>query len=186
MKVDLKPTTLLAPVPVVMVACGDMNESDIITVAWAGTVNSEPPMLSVSVRRSRHSFGLIQKRGEFTVNLVDESLLKVCDGCGVVSGRDVDKFKKFGLTKQPCEHIEAPAIAECGVSLECVVRDTVEMPTHVMFIAEIVGATADERWLENGKLRIPDSAPVAYVQNRYVATGKTIGTYGFTAQETHK
>lgn len=151
--------------------------------AWAGTVNSEPPMLSISVRRSRYSYELINKTGEFVVNLVDRSQLETLDGCGVVSGRDTDKFQKFGLTKQECEKVKAPAIAECPVSLECRVRQTVELETHVMVIAEIVGSTAREDWLEDGRLRIPDGELIAYVQNRYVQTGSSVGTYGYTAKK---
>ena len=143
MKTEIPASTLLAPVPAVMVSCGDMHTSDIVTIAWAGTVNSDPPMLSISVRRSRYSYGLIKATGEFVVNLVDAALLHTLDGCGVVSGRDVDKFEKFHLTRQKCSHVSAPAVAECPVSLECVVRETVELPSHVMFIAEIVGGVAE-------------------------------------------
>lgn len=183
MKTEIPASTLLAPVPAVMVSCGDMRTSDIVTIAWAGTVNSDPPMLSISVRRSRYSYGLIKATGEFVVNLVDAELLHTLDGCGVVSGRDVDKFEKFHLTRQKCSRVSAPAVAECPVSLECVVRETVELPSHVMFIAEIVGVTADERWMRGGRLYIPEGAPVAYVQNRYVSTGATVGSYGFTAKK---
>ena len=102
MKINVKPSTDLAPVSVVMVSCGDMEASDIVTIAWTGTVNSEPPMLSISVRPSRYSYELIRKTGEFVVNLVTKELLPVCDGCGVVSGRLVDKFDKFSLTKEAC------------------------------------------------------------------------------------
>lgn len=183
MKRNIKPSTCLAPVAAVLVSCGDMEKSDIVTIAWAGTINSEPPMLSISVRRSRYSYELINKTGEFVVNLVDRSQLETLDGCGVVSGRDTDKFQKFGLTKQECEKVKAPAIAECPVSLECRVRQTVELETHVMFIAEIVGSTAREDWLEDGRLRIPDGELIAYVQNRYVQTGSSVGTYGYTAKK---
>ena len=183
MKEQVRPSTVLAPVPAVLVSCGDENVSDIVTIAWAGTVNSEPPMLSISVRRSRYSYELICKTGEFVVNLCDASQLEVLDGCGVVSGRDVDKFNMFALTKQACEHVRAPAIAQCSVSMECVVRKTVALDTHVMFIAEIVGVTANDAWVQGGKLSIPDGALLSYIQNRYTETGKTVGTYGFTAKK---
>ncbi len=182
MKKYVRNSTDLAPVSAVLVSCGDLENSDIVTIAWAGTVNSDPPMVSISVRRSRYSYELIRKSGEFVVNLVDTSLLNVLDGCGVVSGRDVDKFQKFRLTKQPCEQVTAPAIQECPVSLECAVRHVLELKTHVMFVAEIVGVTAKEEWIEAGKLTIPDKALIAYVQNRYVSTGETLGTYGYTAK----
>lgn len=182
MKREVNVSTHLAPVPAVMVSCGDMDRSDIVTIAWAGTVNSEPPMLSISVRRSRYSYALIRESGEFVVNLVDRALLEKMDGCGVVSGRDVDKFEKFSLTRQKCAHVKAPAIAESPVSLECVVRHTLELETHVMFVAEIVGASAREEWTDAGRLRIPDGELVAYVQNRYLETAATLGTYGYTAK----
>ena len=183
MKKETAATTLLAPVPAVMVSCGTMEKSDIVTIAWAGTINSEPPMLSISVRYSRYSYELIRETGQFVVNLVTKDLLPVCDGCGTVSGRDTDKFAKFGLTKQASAHVVAPSVAECPVSIECVVRNVVELKTHAVFIAEIVGATVREDWQDGGKVRIPDGELVAYVQNRYLATGKTLGTYGYTAKK---
>ena len=125
----------------------------------------------------------IQKTNEFVVNLVDKSLLKICDGCGVVSGREVDKFKNFSLTKQKGIIVNAPSIEESPVSFECVVRNKIELPTHVMFIGEIVYATAKEEWLQNDKLVIPEDSLVAYVQNRYVATKDTLGTYGYTLKK---
>lgn len=183
MKKKVALTTGLAPVTVVLVSCGDMEKSDIVTIAWAGTVNSDPPMLSISVRRSRYSYELIKESGEFVVNLIDRDMVAVCDGCGVVSGRNVDKFKKFSLTKEPCEKIKAPAVSECPLSMECVVRERVELPTHVMFIAEIVNVRARDEWIRDGKLFMPEGQPVGYVQNRYVSTGETLGTYGYTAKK---
>lgn len=184
MKINVKLSTDLAPVSVVMVSCGDMEASDIVTIAWTGTVNSEPPMLSISVRPSRYSYELIRKTGEFVVNLVTKELLPVCDGCGVVSGRSVDKFEKFSLTKEACEKVCAPRIAESPVALECVVKNTVELGTHVMFVAEIVNVAVSEKYVsDNKRLFIPDGDLVAYVQNRYVATGKTLGTYGFSVKK---
>ena len=181
MKKTVRLTTGLMPVPVVMVSCGDMQKSDIVTIAWAGTVNSEPPMLSISVRRSRYSYSMIKESGEFVVNIVNRELLEKCDGCGTVSGRDADKFNKFLLTKEKSEKVSAPSIAESPVNLECVVKQTVEMPTHVMFIAEIVNVRVREDWVDGLTFKVPEDEVVAYVQNRYVETGKTLGTYGFTA-----
>lgn len=183
MKNNFKPTASLAPVPVVMVSCGDEDCSDIITVAWMGTVNSEPPMLSVSIRKSRYSYELIAKNGEFVVNLVTKSLAKVCDKCGVTSGRDIDKFKEFNLNKEKSEKVKAPRIAESPVSLECVVKNKIEMNTHVMFIAEIVNVAVDENYSNGVSYRIPDNELVAYVQSRYVAVGDTIGTFGFSVKK---
>lgn len=183
MKTEIRAFTYLAPVPAVLVSCGDGNVSDIVTIAWTGTINSDPPMLSISVRRTRYSYEIISKTGEFVVNLVSQDLLKVLDGCGVVSGRDTDKFEKFSLTREKCAHVSAPAIAESPVSIECVVRQKIELESHVMFLAEIVGASARADWAEGGKLHIPDGELIAYVQNRYVKTGETVGTYGFTAKK---
>ena len=182
MKKKIQASTDLAPVSVVMVSSGDMENSDIITIAWTGTINSEPPMVSVSVRRSRYSYELIEKTGEFVINLVTPELLEVCDKCGVVSGRTVDKFREFKLHKQGCGFVKAPAIEESPVGLECKVKGKVSLNTHVMFLAEIVGVTAKEEWLQSGKLVIPDGGLISYVQNRYLATGKTLGSYGFTAK----
>ena len=183
MKREIKVSTYLSPVPAVMVSCGDMAKSDIVTIAWTGTVNSEPPMVSISVRRSRYSYDLIKESGEFVVNLADRALLEKLDGCGIVSGRDADKFERFALTRQASLYVKAPSVAESPVSLECVVRHTLELETHVMFVAEIVGATAREDWVKDGWLRIPDGELVAYVQNRYLETGATLGTYGYTAKK---
>ena len=118
MKTEIRAFTHLAPVPAVLVSCGDGKVSDIVTIAWTGTINSDPPMLSISVRRTRYSYEIISKTGEFVVNLVSQDLLKVLDGCGVVSGRDTDKFEKFSLTKEKCSHISEQAIAESPVSID--------------------------------------------------------------------
>ncbi len=183
MKKSIRPSTHLAPVPVVLVSCGNGDKTDIVTVAWTGTINSEPPMLSVSLRPSRYSYSLIKESGEFVVNLVDRALLEACDGCGIVSGRDVDKFEKFSLTPAKSMKVGAPSVAESPISLECVVRQTIELGTHVLFLAEIVAATAEEKWLDGEKLHIADGELVAYVQNRYLGTGTTLGTFGFTAKK---
>ena len=182
MKKNFRATTGLAPVPVVMVSCGDMERSDIITIAWVGTVNSEPPMLSVSIRKSRLSYDLIEKSGEFVVNLVTKELLKICDGCGIVSGRDVDKFKKFLLNKEASEKVSAPRIKESPVNLECVVKQKLELGSHDVFIAEIVNVSVDEMYVEKNGYFIPENELVGYVQNRYVSTGKTLGSFGFSVK----
>jgi len=183
MKKNFRATTGLAPVPVVMVSCGDMERSDIITIAWVGTVNSEPPMLSVSIRKSRLSYDLIEKSGEFVVNLVTKELLKICDGCGIVSGRDVDKFKKFSLNKEASEKVSAPRIKESPVNLECVVNQKLELGSHDVFIAEIVNVSVDEKYVEKNGYFIPENELVGYVQNRYVSTGETLGSFGFSVKK---
>ena len=155
-----KPATMLNPVPVVMVTCADnMGKGNIITLAWAGTVNSDPPMLSVSVRKERYSYGLIKEKGQFAVNLPTRKLARATDLCGVKSGRDVDKFKLAGLTPEKASVIDVPIIKECPVSIECVVKNVFELGTHDMFLAEIVAVDVDEELLDKkGKLKLHSAA----------------------------
>ena len=141
-----KPGNMLNPVPAVMVSVTDKEgKSNIITVAWAGTVCTNPPMVSISVRPSRYSYQILEETGEFVINLTNESLVKVCDYCGVVSGRDVDKFAKTGLTPIPMEHVHAMGIDESPVNMECKITEKRELGSHTMFIAEVVGVTVDDR-----------------------------------------
>lgn len=184
MKKSLKPSTCLAPVPAVMVTCGTGESKNIITLAWVGTVNSDPPVVAVCVRYQRHSFDLIEESGEFTVNLVTEDLVRATDICGVTSGKNTDKFALAGLTAAEGQKVSCPYIAESPVSLECKVISRMDLPTHAVFYGEIVNVIADDGYVDGkGKLSLPDGALVAYVNGRYVATGKTLGTYGFTAKE---
>lgn len=183
MKKNLKPTTCLAPVPAVMVTCGSGENSNIITLAWVGTVNSEPPIVSISVRYSRHSFDLIEKSGEFTVNLVSKELVEATDKCGVKSGRDTDKFALCNLTKRAGVKVACPYIGESPASLECRVVKRVDFPTHAVFFGEIVNVIAEEVYVnEKGKLVLPDGLLAAYVNGAYVATAEKLGSYGYTAK----
>lgn len=184
MKKNLKASTFLAPVPVVMVTCGDEEKSNVITLAWVGTVNSDPPMVSISVRYGRYSYPIIKEKGEFTINLVDASLVEATDRCGVLSGRDGDKFFRAGLTKVPGVAVKTPYIAESPASLECKVVQETDFGSHAVFLAEIVNVIADEKYVgENGSLQLPDGLLVAYANGKYVATGKTLGTYAYTAKK---
>ena len=140
MKVRSTPGPLLAPLPTVMVSCGSMEESNILTVAWTGIINSNPPMTYISVQPKRHSHDIIEKSGEFVINLVPHSLVKAMDFCGVRSGRDIDKFEAQGLTREEADTVSAPLIAESPVNIECRVKDIVRMPSHDMFMAEIIAA----------------------------------------------
>ncbi len=185
-KKEIGPSTLLNPVPVIMLSCrgtGDKtSKNNIITLAWVGTVNSDPPMLSVSVRKSRFSYDQIIESGEFVVNLVDKSNLRSCDYCGVKSGRDVDKFAACSLSAVKAPGLElAPAIAECPVSLSCKVRQSVELGSHVMFIAEIISITVDEKLFnKNGKLEMQKAGLVAYSHGEYFALSGLEGFFGFS------
>lgn len=180
-----KPGNMLNPVPAVMVSVTDKDgRSNIITVAWAGTVCTNPPMVSISVRPSRYSYKMIEDTGEFVINLTNESLVKACDYCGVVSGRDVDKFKKTGLTPIPMEHVCAMGIGVSPVNMECRVTEKRELGSHTMFIAEVVGVTVDDRYMdETGKFHINESGLVMYSHGEYFALGKNLGKFGFSVKK---
>ncbi len=182
-KVDVGISTILNPVPVVMVSSGSRDgKANIMTAAWAGTVNSEPPMLSVSIRKSRYSHKLISETGEFVVNLVSKSLCKACDYCGVRSGENEDKFKTCGLTPVKAEGLEyAYAIKEAPVSISCIVKSVTELGSHDMFIGEIKSVTADSYLLDqNGKLCLENARLVAYNHGEYYLLGEKLGFFGYS------
>ncbi len=180
-KQALKPSTFLSPVPVVMVTCGSMEKPNIITLAWAGTVNSEPPMLSISVRKSRYSHSLIRERGTFGVNLVSQGLCWETDYCGVKSGRDVDKFKETGLTCVASPELGIPMIAEAPVHLECKVREVLELGSHDLFIADIAGVqVADVLMNQKGAVDMRKADLVAYNHGEYYGLGKILGFFGYS------
>ena len=144
-----KPGNMLYPLPVVMVSVRDRDgQVNIITVAWAGTVCTNPPMVSISVRPERHSYRMIKESGEFVINLVTEQLVKAADYCGVRSGRDVDKFKEMKLTKEKANKVNCPLIKESPVSIECKVKDIVDLGSHHMFVAEVLCIDADEKYID--------------------------------------
>lgn len=180
-----KPGNMLNPVPAVMVSVTDKEgKSNIITVAWAGTVCTNPPMVSISVRPSRYSYQILEETREFVINLTNESLVKACDYCGVVSGRDVDKFAKTGLTPIPMEHVHAMGIDESPVNMECKITEKRELGSHTMFIAEVVGVTVDDRYMdETGKFHINESGLVMYSHGEYFALGKKLGKFGYSVKK---
>ena len=180
-----KPGNMLNPVPAVMVSVTDKEgKSNIITVAWAGTVCTNPPMVSISVRPSRYSSQILEETGEFVINLTNESLVKACDYCGVVSGRDVDKFAKTGLTPIPMEHVHAMGIDESPVNMECKITEKRELGSHTMFIAEVVGVTVDDQYMdETGKFHINESGLVMYSHGEYFALGKKLGKFGYSVKK---
>lgn len=178
-------STILNPVPVVMVSSAGKDPGtrpNIMTVAWAGTVNSEPPMVSVSIRKSRYSHKLISETGEFVINLVSKSLCKPCDYCGVRSGTDEDKFAKCGLTPVKAEGLEyAYAIKEAPVSISCKVKSVTELGSHDMFIGEIVAVTADSYLLDDkGRLCLDNAKLVAYNHGEYFLLGEKLGFFGYS------
>ena len=176
---------MLYPVPAVMVSMAREGEKpNIITVAWAGTVNSDPVMLSISVRKERYSHAILSETGEFVVNLVNEPLVRACDYCGVRSGRDVDKFSQMKLTPAAVEGVVAPAIAESPVNLACRVKQVIPLGSHDMFLAEVVSVTVDERYLdEKGTFPLNDAGLVAYSHGRYFKLGKELGTFGYSVRK---
>lgn len=180
-----KPGNMFNPVPAVMVSVTDKEgKSNIITVAWAGTVCTNPPMVSISVRPSRYSYQILEETGEFVINLTNESLVKACDYCGVVSGRDVDKFAKTGLTPIPMEHVHAMGIDESPVNMECKITEKRELGSHTMFIAEVVGVTVDDQYMdETGKFHINESGLVMYSHGEYFALGKKLGKFGYSVKK---
>ena len=175
-----KPGNMLYPLPVVMVSAADKEGvPNIITIAWAGTICSNPPMVSISVRKERYSYRIIKETGEFVINLTTKELAYATDYCGVKSGRDVDKFKEMHLTPIPGVEVKAPLIAESPVSLECRVREVKELGSHDMFIADVVAVHADEKYMdEKGRFHLDKAEPIVYSHGSYVTTGETIGTFG--------
>ena len=183
--VSLNPSTMLNPTPVVLVSCGEKDHPenrDLVTLAWAGTVNSEPPMVSVSVRKERYSHGLIAGSGEFVVNLVDEKLAKATDFCGVRSGRDLDKAKELGLVLAKADGMEtALRVDGAPVSLSCKVRQVLELGSHDMFIGEVVGVAVRKDLLdESGALHLEKAGLVAYSHGLYHKLGEVIGFFGWS------
>lgn len=183
----LKGGALLAPVPAVMVSVGDENEKNVLTVAWCGTVATQPPKTYISVRPSRHSYNILRRTGEFVINLVPSEMAKTADYCGIYTGAKVDKFAKCGLTAAPIEGISAPAIAECPVSIACRVSDVIPMGTHDMFLADVLSVEADEALFdEKGALHLEKAHLCAYVHGAYFKLGAKIGTFGFSAAKKKK
>ena len=179
-----KPGNLLAPVPPVLVSCGNMEKPNLITIAWAGTINSDPVRVSISVRPERYSHGLISESGEFVINLPTQKILRAVDWCGVKSGRDVDKFKEMGLTAVPGSAVSAPVLAESPVNLECRVFQTIPLGSPDLFLAAGGALDADEELLdEAGRLRLDKAGLAAYVHGTYYALGKQLGTFGYSVRK---
>ena len=186
-KIQWKGGALLAPVPPVMVSCGTMEESNIITVAWTGLINTIPPKTYISVRPSRHSYEIIKNSGEFAINLTPASLVRTADFCGIYTGRKVDKFTRCALTKEPAANLACPLIAESPLALECKVTEIIPLGTHDMFLADIVGVSVDPQLLDKeGKLHIERAGLAAFAHGEYYELGKRIGTFGFSVRKKGK
>ena len=186
-KVQWKGGTFIYPIPAVMVSCGTMEESNIITVAWTGILNTNPAMCYISVRPDRYSHNIIKENGEFAINLTTRQLAYATDWCGVKSGRDVDKFKEMKLTKEKANIISVPLIKESPVSVECKVKEIVPLGSHDMFVAEIVAIDADEKYIdEKGAFDISKCDLIAYANGGYYPLEKKIGKFGYSVQKKSK
>lgn len=188
-RVSFKPGTMIYPLPALMVSCGENPEEyNIATVAWTGTICSDPPMCYISLRKSRHSHSIISRTGEFVLNLTTENLAKQTDWCGVKSGKDVNKFKEMSLTPEKAPNISAPMIKESPLCIECKVVEIKELGTHDMFIANVVGVHADERYInkESGLFDLQSAKLMTYSHGKYYSVGEQLGFFGFSVQKKKK
>ena len=182
-----KPGTFIYPIPAVMVSCGSMEKSNIITVAWTGIINTNPPMVYISVRPTRYSYNLIKNQKEFVINLTNEKLVRATDWCGVKSGAKFDKFKEMNLHKEKANFVKCPLIKESPVSIECKLKEIKELGSHHMFIAEVLAINADEKYIdEKGAFDISKCNLIAYSNGSYYQLGKKLGKFGFSVQKKKK
>lgn len=176
---------MLYPLPVVMVSMADKNgKNNIITIAWAGTICSDPPMVSISVRPERYSHHILKETGEFVINLTTKDLAFATDYCGVKSGRDTDKFKEMHLTAIPADIVKAPLIEESPVNIECRVKQILPLGSHDMFIADVAAVHADTKYMdENNKFSLEKSEPIVYSHGVYMTCGEELGRFGFSVRK---
>jgi flavin reductase (DIM6/NTAB) family NADH-FMN oxidoreductase RutF len=187
-KIHWKPGTIIYPIPAVMVSCGHTPEEyNIITISWTGTINSDPPMCSISVRPERHSYDIIKRTGEFVINLTTEELAHATDWCGCRSGSKYNKWEKMKLTPAPGKIVKAPVIEESPVNIECVVKNVLELGTHHMFIAEVVNVIIDDRYLNDKQaFSFAKARPLVYSHGHYFGLGKMIGKFGWSVEKKKK
>ena len=186
-KKTLKGGALLAPLPPTMVTCGDMENSNIITIGWTGILNTVPPKTYISVRPTRHSYNIIKEKGEFIINLTPSHLTKEADYCGIYTGKKVNKFEKCKLTKVKGTQVDCPMIEECPISIECKVTDIIPLGSHDMFMADIVAINVDEELFDKeGKMHFEKAGLIAYAHGEYYELGKKIGRFGFSTDKKKK
>ena len=180
-----KPGTIIYPLPAVMVSCGETpEEQNILTIAWTGTINSDPPMCYISVRPGRHSYEIIKRTGEFVINLTTEKLAKATDWCGCRSGRKYNKWKEMNLTPAPAKFVKAPIIEESPVNIECRVKNIVELGSHHMFISEVLGVSIDDAYMnEKEAFSFSKANPLVYSHGHYFGMGKKIGKFGWSVEK---
>ena len=183
-KTEWKSGTFIYPIPAVMVSCGDMEKSNILTVAWTGILNTNPAQVYISVRPERFSYNIIKNAGEFAINLTNTNLAFATDWCGVKTGAKVDKFKEMKLTKEKASFVNCPLIKESPVSIECKVKEIKDMGSHDMFIADVLSIDADEQYIdENGAFDITKCDLIAYANGKYFTLGKQVGKFGYSVQK---
>lgn len=184
-KTNFKPGNMLYPLPAVLVSCGDINgTSNLFTVAWTGTICTNPPMLSISVRPERFSYSLIKSQGEFVVNLTTKSLCHATDFCGVRSGRDVDKWEHCRLTKIPADTVSCPMVAQSPVNIECQVTEVKELGSHHLFLAKVTAVHADDAYIdEKNTFHLNESDLITYSHGKYFSLGKELGSFGYSVQK---
>jgi hypothetical protein ELI_2267 len=186
-KIKWKPGTFLYPIPAVMVSCGTMEKSNIITVAWTGIINTDPAMVYISVRPTRYSYNIIKEQGEFVINLTTEDLARTTDWCGVKTGAKVNKFKEMNLHKEKANIVKCPMIKESPVSVECKVKEIKELGSHTMFIAEVVAINADDKYIDDkGAFDISKCNLISYANGGYYSMGKKVGKFGFSVKKKKK
>ncbi len=185
-----KPGNLIYPLPAVMVSCGTMNDintHNIITIGWTGTINTNPPMTYISVRKSRYSYELLEKYGEFVINLTTKDLARATDFCGVRSGREYNKFEVCNLTPQKSEKVTSPSILESPVNIECKIKSSQELGSHVMYIADVVSVSVDNKYFDiNDTFRLDKANPICYSHGAYYEVGDFIGKFGYSVQKKKK
>lgn len=189
MKQSWKPGTMIYPLPAVLVSCGSVEgEHNLFTVAWTGTVCTNPPMCYISVRPERHSYDIIKRTGEFVINLTTASLARATDWCGVRSGRDYDKFTEMGLTLEPAAVVQAPVVGESPISIECKVQQIIELGSHDMFLADVVNVLVDDKYInpDSGRLELERAEPIVYSHGEYFQLGEVIGHFGWSVRKKPK
>lgn len=183
-KIMWKPGTMVYPVPAVMISCGTMEKSNIITVAWTGTICTNPAMTYISIRPERYSYEIIKNTGEFIINLTTKELVYATDWCGVRSGAEYDKFKEMNLTKEEANFVACPMIKESPVTIECKIKEIKPLGSHHMMLAEVLAVNAEEKYLdENGKFCLEKCNLITYSHGQYYTLGENIGKFGFSVKK---
>lgn len=183
MKTDWKPGTMIYPLPAVLISCGNTeDEYNIITVAWVGTICTNPPLCYISIRPERHSYNIIKKNMEFVINLTNKDMAFATDWCGVRSGRDYNKFHEMKLTPGKASFVSCPIIDESPLSIECRVKEIISLGSHDMFISEVVNVKADERFIDNKSGKMDLRELIAYAHGNYYELGKSIGKFGWSVE----